>query len=68
MVEPPPEATPWLGRQPLAALAITCLVAGTGLTVLADQGWVLALGVVALFVFVASTFLLITLPSGSTGS
>jgi len=43
----------WLG-----AFALTRLLVGTGLTVVADAGWAHALGVTTLYAFAASAFVL----------
>jgi cytochrome d ubiquinol oxidase subunit II len=58
-------AAPPLGRRrALSALAGVGLVAGAGLTMFAEPAWARAIGVLALFVFVASGFLLIATPDG----
>jgi cytochrome bd ubiquinol oxidase subunit II len=48
-----PNRPRWLG-----AFALTCLLVGTGLTVVADAGWAHALGVTTLYAFAASAFVL----------
>ena len=53
---------------PLVPSGLTCLVAGTALTVLADGGWPLALGLVLLFAFIVLAFGAIALPAGSAGA
>ncbi|MGZ4358593.1 MAG: cytochrome d ubiquinol oxidase subunit II [Gaiellaceae bacterium] len=47
----------------LAPLALACLLAGSGLLVLANPGWAKALGVAALLVFALLAFLALTLPA-----
>jgi cytochrome d ubiquinol oxidase subunit II len=44
----------------VGAFAVACLLAGVGLTVLADPGWVLAVGIVCLCGFAVSAFMLAT--------
>jgi cytochrome d ubiquinol oxidase subunit II len=46
--------------RPVAVLALASLLVGVGLTVLADSGWLLAVGVAFLFVCAGSAFILAT--------
>jgi cytochrome d ubiquinol oxidase subunit II len=55
-------------RPPLVAPALACLVVGTALTLLADGGWALALGLVLLFAFIVLAFGAIALPAGPASS
>jgi cytochrome d ubiquinol oxidase subunit II len=48
--------TPRPGRLP--GFVVACLVVGVGLIVLSDSGWALVVGVVSLFTFAASAFVL----------
>jgi hypothetical protein len=54
--EPVARARRRAGPGPLGAVALACLVAGVPLTVLAEGGWMLAIGVAALLGFVATGF------------
>jgi cytochrome d ubiquinol oxidase subunit II len=55
-------------RGPLGPIALACLVAGLPLTVLADGGWMLGIGVAALIAFVASGFVLLATEPGEDES
>jgi cytochrome bd ubiquinol oxidase subunit II len=48
----------------LGPLAIAFLLVGTGLTVLTDTGWTLAVGVTCLALFIGSAFFVIVVPRG----
>jgi cytochrome d ubiquinol oxidase subunit II len=48
------------GPGPLVALAVLCAVVGTGLTLFSEQALWRAVGILALFAFVASAFVVIT--------
>jgi cytochrome d ubiquinol oxidase subunit II len=57
LVGPRPAATDRPPRR-LGPFAVACLLAGTGLTVLADSGWARAVGIAGLVAFSASAFVL----------
>jgi cytochrome d ubiquinol oxidase subunit II len=65
---PRPASPPVRGRpRVLAPLAAAGLAAGVPLTTLTDEAWTIALGLVALFVFIGSAFLAIAMPRSATG-
>ncbi|MEO3889480.1 cytochrome d ubiquinol oxidase subunit II [Nonomuraea sp. B5E05] len=56
----PPVAARRAGRRRLEGFALATLLIGAGVTLLAEPGWLFALGVICLFACAATTFALVT--------